>query len=89
MARSTDIGPSPCESEGGCPFALECKAYRLDCRSFRHYASANPRIGVDKNAEFHKSGYRFIQDRGTKRKRIEEWESEYKKPWKEKVKVDK
>lgn len=62
--RATEVGPSPCESEGICVMWNKCKHENLECDSFRHYLNGDPRIGVDKNAEKSRKGYRFIADRG-------------------------
>lgn len=62
--RATEVGPSPCESEGRCPFWDLCRDDNLECDSFRHYLNADPRIGIDKKAEKSNKAYRFIADRG-------------------------
>lgn len=66
MGRSTEVGISPCESEGGCPRWQECKDKGLDCHSFRCYVAGWPRIGIDLLACLKHTGYRFIADRETK-----------------------
>jgi len=66
MGRSTEVGPAPCESEGGCPRWDECKANQTDCYAFRCYVAGWPRIGIDHEELKKKPGYRFISDRGVK-----------------------
>ena len=83
MGRETEVGLDPCRAEGGCPMFQECKAYRLDCHSFRSYVAGRARIGIDKRAEKEKLSYRYISDRGLRRKRLKEWAKMYAKPWKE------
>lgn len=73
MTRSTEVGMDPCRAEGGCPHFAECKRQYTDCHSFRMYVSGRPRIGVDLELCKKYKGYKFITDRGLKRRRLKEY----------------
>lgn len=86
MSRGNEVGEAPCVAEGGCDMMEECGRACLDCHSFRMYVSGRPRIGVDLEACKREKGYKFIGDRGIKRKRLKEYLGLY-GPWKDKAKV--
>jgi hypothetical protein len=66
MGRSTEVGPAPCECEGGCSSWDYCKAQGTDCHAFRCYVAGWPREGIDIEDLKKKPGYKFISDREVK-----------------------